>query len=282
MMKPFQSLFRYLYKILAVSLVLVVGGNALFHFSDSLSSSLPHSHALTWTQLKEGSDLSDLNQFWENSLSDAKKTAIEKSLWILVYFEAPFAHRPPTARREVKFVRAVKSIAIGATITSENVLEASENYKVKKLPALVLLDPFGTPKKTWERRLDAQEIFNVLQAEVLLLNNQIKKFNLALDRAKVAVQAGDIKKLTVYMNEIVSIHLPRLDRWDEYIKLRTKLNLELDRLLLKVLATEGIHTDYKLGKNLKQLEKEYPYPQLVKKIKYELSRLGERKIGERF
>lgn len=269
-------------KILVLTLTLVVGSvvGSNYFFPSVFQITSPPSVLATPQNNNAGTY--DLSKFWENSLADAKKTGYKESRWVLVYFEAPFAHRPPPVRREPKFAQAIDSIAIGATITSDNVLEATQEYKISRLPALVVLDPFGKMRTSWERRLDSQEVYRWVQGEATLLKNQVKQFRKNLDLAKESNAKNDIVKWTRLMIELSKVDFPRLDRWAEYLDLRREFDVKLDRLLLNTLAKEGIDTDYKLGKSLRQLEKQYPYPKFKKLIRYELNRLSSGKIGERF
>lgn len=221
--------------------------------------------------------------FWDRTVTQAIKESAEGAQWILVYFPSPLDREDPPQVTAFPPPGTQDGLFIGARVRADEVSALLKKYNVGELPALVVLDPYGTPRRLWEVRWTVRSVVR----NVTLLNRQLRKLLVEIDRkATAAENAFGEKKYTesiAICREVIR-KAPRSERRvtarERVLALEAKMLAVANGELLDVLAREGLIADRELELKLVKLETKFggllPFEQ---RIAREKARLKGRKIG---
>ncbi len=220
------------------------------------------------------------DDFWANDVSDAIERAARETRWVLVYFPSPDDADDPVQVRRFAPGATLEKHVLGARVRGDDVVRLLERYEIYKLPALVMLDPYGGVQRRWSERWSIRDVRAAALSGHRRLVRRLEELDRKLELAREALAAGDHATAIGLCREVIGRSSSGFPQRGEVALILGRVLRDAERELLELLALEGIISDRRLGAALEKLGERYEgLPPFDARIDRERRRLRGRRIG---
>ncbi len=209
---------------------------------------------------------------WRTRYADGLRAAVENRRHFLVYLPPAGLQDEPASVVRLPQNLGVPPILEGVRVTSEEVLDLMKQLRVKKLPALVLLDRRENILAGWEDGVPADVLQRLLSALRKIDERDARDARVAQEARKSAV-AGRLEDAYKRVLPLLESPLTSPENLQEAQLTEAELLQALRRSALRVLAQEGLRPDAGVIRSLEALRASTSHPGIQHAMDREILRL---------
>ncbi len=209
---------------------------------------------------------------WRERYADGLRAALENRRAFIVYLPPANGREEPPSVLRLPQKLGVPPLVEGVRASSDEVLELLARLRVKKLPALVLLDRRENILAGWEDGVPA-DVFQRLQAALKKSEDRDAKDAKTFQEARRTAASTGLEAAYRKALPLIESRLTSPENLKEARAMEADLLTELRRSAVRALALEGLRADAEVLRALEAVRASTAHAGFQKSIDREIARL---------
>jgi hypothetical protein len=217
---------------------------------------------------------------WSSTYAEGRDAALRASRPLIIYLPPARSSEEPPIIRKLPQLAGSPPLVVGVRASADEVLGFLERFKLKKLPALVLLDRRENVIAGWEGGLPA-DLWSKLQAAVRRIDKRDEDDARTLAEARRASAQGQLDAAYRKVAPLLDSQRTAPDTLEGARKIEESLLAALRASELRILAGEGLRPGDELRKELEALRATTAHAAFQSELAREIAKLKSSSVGAR-